>query len=111
MQGTPESAAVGPAGISGSTQEWVELINTVIQSGLYNYQGCKFQTGHAFNIPLLDSLLVNYHDKHITKFLQHGRPIPRDETVQLEKGEITRGPLNSRNVLISTLIRNFPWEP
>ena len=87
VQGEAEDSEHVLSGINCNREEWVHTINTVIESGDYNFRKCKIETGHGFNIMLLNSLLADYHDSDVVKYLQYGWPIERDPQVELKRGD------------------------
>ena len=60
----------------------------VRNSGVPNYIGQRFLWRSKFNLPLLDRLLIDYHDKRLLQFLMFGFPFDHDGS------EVTR---NKRN--------------
>ena len=54
--------------ICSENQEWLNIINKVIESGLPNAFGLRIQINHAWNFELLQSLLGDYADKVIIHF-------------------------------------------
>ena len=61
--------------------EWlsyVQISNKVFNSGLYNFEGLKIKLPVFWNIDTLETMLENYHDKEIIKFLKYGWPISHD---------------------------------
>lgn len=53
----------------------ISEINAVRHSNLSNRYGLRIPLRTTWNIPLLDSLLVNYPDKQVVEWLQYGWPI------------------------------------
>ena len=83
-----EGQECGDISVSWNSQQWVDICNKVVESGCYNFQRCKINVNSNWNIPLLESLLSDYWDKEIIKFLQFGFPVERSDNVPLEMGGI-----------------------
>lgn len=56
----------------------IRLANTILESGVFNFQGLQLPVQSRWNTELLDNLLQEYPDKEIISFLQYGWPIDRD---------------------------------
>ena len=50
----------------------------VRNSGVPNFIGEKILLQSKFNLPLLDKLLADYHDRRLLDFLMYGFPIDHD---------------------------------
>ena len=68
-------------------EQWVERINMVRDTGLYNHQSSRIPVPTNINIPFLHEFLIDYEDKDIVKFLEFGWPIERDSNVKLQHGD------------------------
>ena len=69
----------------GETHEYLQIVQQVYNSGLHNYDGLRININKRWNVQLIDSLLSEYHDREIVRFLQYGWPVDRDDSV-LEMG-------------------------
>ena len=72
--------------VSSEHQQWVDIVNLVSQSSQHNKDLCKIRVNCVWNFELLNSLLVDYHDKEIIHLLQYGWPVERDMSIPLEMG-------------------------
>ena len=55
------------------------LAHKVLQSGVPNRFGCIIPVSSYWNIELLRSLLVDYHDIEVTEWMMYGFSISRDD--------------------------------
>ena len=66
----------------------VDLFETVFQSGVPNYRGCRIPLPYnKHNLTLWRKLLVNYSDKVICEFLEFGFPLDFDTSISLHTKE------------------------
>ena len=54
------------------------LAHKVIQSGIPNRFGCRIPVKSTWNIPLMESLLSQYHDKDVLEWLKFGFTVSRE---------------------------------
>ena len=64
---------------------YVNLHNTVRQSGTYNFAGARIELQHSkINVQLFRELLAGYDDIEVCQYLQYGFPVGLAEEVFLE---------------------------
>ena len=74
--------------IAHDHQKWVDIAEQVYRSGKPNKDGCRIEITSKWNVPLLNVLLKDYHDKEIIDYLVYGWPIVRDMDIPLEMAGI-----------------------
>ena len=105
VQGNPEKSIDTVIELTEYQLSWLQCIQAVQESGLYNFQGCRIPVGSHINIQLLDGLLTEYHDREILDFLQYGWPIERDPDIPLELGGINHKGATMFNVQVDEYIQ------
>ena len=75
----PEEPELRPVHTSVDTDQWLTIIDTVIQSGVDNKDKWKIPVNTKWNFDLFSQLLVDYVDREIVHPVrQYGWPIKRD---------------------------------
>ena len=85
--------------------QFLELHQKVVNSGLYNFEGWRIPLQTRLNIPFFRFMLSDYDDLAVCEFLEFGFPIgflgkvkPRTGTVKNHKG-VTEFPVEVRRYL------------
>ena len=65
---------------SSSNMNLVEIHEKVIESGMYNFQGCKIPINEKIDIDFMDRMLGDYCDKEVLPLLRYGFPIEVDSS-------------------------------
>ena len=63
------------------------LAHKVTDSGVPNRFGCRIQVQSTWNLDLLDSLLIDYHDRDVVEWLKYGFSVSRDDGAPLKPAD------------------------
>ena len=95
IKSNAEPLLIGPSKKNNDEQMFLELCQTVKDSGLYNFESCRISLHTKLNISFFRFMLSDYEDKEVCEFLEYGFPIgfmekikPRPPQVKNHKGVI-----------------------
>ena len=70
-----ETLLIGPSKKNNDEQMFLELCQTVKDSGLYNFESCRISLHTKLNISFFRFMLSDYEDKEVCEFLEYSCPI------------------------------------
>ena len=71
-----------------SNDQYLQVVTSVINSGVPNYQGCKVELKSNLNIPLWRDKLKDYRDKHVVNLMQYDFPLGIRDREMLQRTQI-----------------------
>ena len=66
---------IGPSKKNNDEQIFLELCQTVKDSGLYNFESCRMSLHTKLSISFIRFMLSDYEDKEVCEFLEYRFPI------------------------------------
>ena len=74
IKSNAEPLLIGPSKKNNDEQMFLELCQTVKDSGLYNFESCRISLHTKLNISFFRFMLSDYEDKEACEFLEYVFP-------------------------------------